>query len=168
MSKYSIDFKLKIINEIKKDNVSYNDLERKYNIDHSLIIDWYKKYEKNGKNAFLIKKQKYNGAFKKYIVEYKKSNNLSVRDTMVLFNIPGKSQIVNWEKIYDEKGPDVLYEEHRGRKKKLMKKKSNKKKELTHEEELLQEIEQLRMENEYLKKLNALVQERIKRENKKK
>ena len=36
------------------------------------------------------------------------------------------------------------------------------------EKDLIAEVQQLRMENEYLKKLNALVQERIKRENKKK
>jgi transposase len=36
------------------------------------------------------------------------------------------------------------------------------------EEDLIAEVQQLRMENEYLKKLNALVQKRIKRENKKK
>ena len=35
-------------------------------------------------------------------------------------------------------------------------------------EDLLKEVQYLRMENEYLKKLNALVQERIKQENKKK
>ena len=32
------------------------------------------------------------------------------------------------------------------------------------EEALIKEVQRLRMENEYLKKLNALVQERIKRE----
>lgn len=36
------------------------------------------------------------------------------------------------------------------------------------EQDLIAENQRLRMENEYLKKLNALVQERIKRENKKK
>ena len=36
------------------------------------------------------------------------------------------------------------------------------------EEDLVTENQRLRMENEYLKKLNALVQERIKREGKKK
>ena len=36
------------------------------------------------------------------------------------------------------------------------------------EEDLIAENQRLRMENEYLKKLNALVQERIKRENNKK
>ena len=34
------------------------------------------------------------------------------------------------------------------------------------EEDLIAENQRLRMENEYLKKLNALVQERIKQENK--
>ena len=43
-----------------------------------------------------------------------------------------------------------------------------KKKKLDNEEDLIEEVQRLRMENEYLKKLNALVQERIKRENKKK
>ena len=138
MSKYSIDLKLEIINKLKNENISFRELERKYNIDHGLIIDWYKRYEKNGKDAFFSTKKKYNGTFKKYVVEYKKSNNLSFRDTMALFNISGKSKIIDWERIYDEKGPEALYEDHRGRKKKLMKKKPNKKKGLTREEELLQ------------------------------
>jgi len=44
------------------------------------------------------------------------------------------------------------------------------KKELSKEnkDDLIEENQRLKMENEYLKKLNALVQERIKRENKKK
>jgi transposase len=40
----------------------------------------------------------------------------------------------------------------------------NKKLDKTVEEDLIAEVQRLRMENEYLKKLNALVQERIKRE----
>lgn len=50
-----------------------------------------------------------------------------------------------------------------------MKLKENKKKlNKDIEEDLIAENQRLRIENEYLKKLNALVQERIKRENKKK
>ena len=44
----------------------------------------------------------------------------------------------------------------------------NKKLDKEIEKDLIAEVQYLRMENEYLKKLNALVQERIKRENKKK
>ena len=61
-----------------------------------------------------------------------------------------------------------MYEEHRGRKKNMSSKQSKIKKDINNTENLLEEIQHLRMENEYLKKLNALVQERIKRENEKK
>jgi transposase len=47
------------------------------------------------------------------------------------------------------------------KKEKMSKKKPN----TDTQEDLLAEIERLRMENAYLKKLNALVQERIAREN---
>ncbi|EHO51355.1 hypothetical protein HMPREF9099_01973 [Lachnospiraceae bacterium oral taxon 082 str. F0431] len=52
----------------------------------------------------------------------------------------------------------------------MTKETSPKKKQLRSEveESLIKEVQRLRMENEYLKKLNALVQERIKRESGKK
>ena len=56
----------------------------------------------------------------------------------------------------------------RGRPQKMKFKENKKKLNKDIEEDLIAENQRLRMENEYLKKLNALVQERIKRENKKK
>lgn len=47
------------------------------------------------------------------------------------------------------------------------KKPAKPKKKVDENEDLLQEVQRLRMENEYLKKLNALVQEREKSEQKK-
>ena len=72
------------------------------------------------------------------------------------------------ERIYYEEGPQGLYEERRGRPQKMKFKENKKKLNKDIEEDLIAENQRLRMENEYLKKLNALVQERIKRENKKK
>ena len=46
--------------------------------------------------------------------------------------------------------------------------KETKKKNVNENEDLLAEVQRLRMENEYLKKLNALIQEREKSEQKKK
>ena len=71
-----------------------------------------------------------------------------------------------YKEIEDEK-THSNEEEHRGRKKN-MSYKPKKKLSKEVEEDLIAENQRLRMENEYLKKLNALVQERIKRENKKK
>lgn len=77
-----------------------------------------------------------------------------------------EQQVLNWERIYYEEGPEALYIDKRGRKSKMTKDTKPKKKQLKPEveEDLIKEIQRLRMENEYLNKLNALVQERIKRE----
>ena len=96
--------------------------------------------------------------------------HLSPNQTAVIFKMPAETQILNLERIYYEEGPEALYIDRRGRKPKMPKETSTKKKQLRPEveEDLIKEVQRLRMENEYLKKLNALVQERIKRESGKK
>ena len=70
------------------------------------------------------------------------------------------------ERIYYEEGPQALHRNNRGRKPIMKSSKPRKKKlEKAVEEDLIAEVQRLRMENEYLKKLNALVQERISQEN---
>ena len=68
--------------------------------------------------------------------------------------------------IYYEQGKEALYIDNRGRPQKMKNKAKNttKKKELNTNEDLLAEVQRLRMENAYLKKLNALIQEREKSE----
>ena len=80
-----------------------------------------------------------------------------------------RSQLRLWERKYLEEGYEGLMKDNRGRpsingKKRGRPPKLDKKV----EEDLIAENQRLRMENEYLKKLNALVQERIERENGKK
>ena len=72
----------------------------------------------------------------------------------------------NWERIYLEEGKIGFMEEKRGRKSTGRPRKKALDKNV--EEDLIAENQRLRMENECLKKLNALVQERIEREQKKK
>ena len=76
--------------------------------------------------------------------------------------------MLKWERIYYEEGPQALYEERRGRSKKMSS--TPRKKELSkeNEEDLIEEVQKLRMENAYLKKLQALVQERTKPKQEKK
>lgn len=72
-----------------------------------------------------------------------------------------------WYKIYQEFGIDGLKLDRRGRPPKMAKK-SKTSNETKTKEELEKELEYLRAENEYLKKLNALVQKRKGRQPKKK
>ena len=93
---------------------------------------------------------------------------MSIIETANHFCIPSHSTVGKWERIYYEEGPEALLEERRGRKNMGKKKSSKPKKNVNENEDLLAEVQRLRMENEYLKKLNALVLEREKSEQKKK
>ena len=76
------------------------------------------------------------------------------------------STLKKWERIYLIEGQKGFMEEKRGKNSKGRPRKQPLNQQV--EEDLIAENQRLRMENEYLKKLNALVQERIERERKKK
>lgn len=78
--------------------------------------------------------------------------------------------IAKWERIYLEEGAESLMKERRGRASAASNTRKGRSPKLDKkvEEDLIAENQRLRMENEYLKKLNALVQERIRRESGKK
>lgn len=84
----------------------------------------------------------------------------SLLETAAIFGIAAPSTILQWRKIFETKGFDALQSKKKGRP--SMKKETNKQPKQAPVEgspEALQaEIDRLRMENEYLKKLNALVQ----------
>ena len=108
---------------------------------------------------------KYDGAFKKQIVEEMREKGLSYREIARQYEIRGAHSVADWERIYLEEGPDRLFIEGRGRGSKGC---PPKKLKLEVEEDLLAEVQRLRAENAYLKKLNALVAERVRQEKKQK
>ena len=170
MSKYSDDFKLEVVQHYLKNHGGYGTTADFFNIPSSTTVKkWVKKYEQHGLEG-LLKNQNssYSGEFKQNVVEYMHINHLSGFETAVHFNLANENIPNKWERIYYEEGPQGLYIERRGRSKKMSSKPKKKKISKEAEKDLLEEVQRLRMENEYLKKLNALVQERIKRENKKK
>ena len=69
---------------------------------------------------------------------------------------------MKWERIYYEEGPQGLYVDRRGRNKNMSSKPRKKKLSKENEDDLIEEVQRLRMENAYLKKLQALIQERTK------
>ena len=90
---------------------------------------------------------------------------LSYKETAKMYDISGHDRVRQWERIYLEEGPEGLYIERRGR---GSKGRPPKKLKPEVEENLLAEVQRLRAENAYLKKLNALVAERVRQEKKQK
>ena len=106
-----------------------------------------------------IPNKKYTGEFKQMVVETMRKELLSYQETARRFEVRSDTQVRSWERIYLEEGPEGLYIERRGRKSTGRPKKL--KPEV--EEDLIAEVQRLRAENAYLKKLRALVLEEERR-----
>ena len=118
-------------------------------------------YQEHGVAGLSTTHGTYTGGFKVSVVEYMHNTGASIRKTAAYFNIPSFRTVSQWERIYYEQGKDALFEERRGRTSKMGTKRPRKPKtNIETNEDLLSEVQRLRMENEYLKKLNALIQKR--------
>lgn len=127
---------------------------------------------------------RYSPEFKISVILDMRENGLSYRETVRRhWNVstkqeedPYRSRVKLWERIYLEEGEAGFYVERRGRKTKMEKPKKGRprKKPLPKEVEqdliaenqrLKEQLEYLQMENDYLKKLDALVREEEQRRN---
>jgi transposase len=163
MSKYSLETKIKAVHDVLKLGMSSSAVAKLLPTAHAVIQRWVARYEELGIDGLSKKSQTYSGDFKVQVVEYIHENSLSIFRGAAHFGISSDSTVGNWERIYYEEGPKALYKDNRGRKQKMTKdniKKLKLPKQL--EDDLIAEVQYLRMENEYLKKLNALVQAREK------
>ena len=103
-----------------------------------------------------VPNKRYTGEFKQMVVETMMRDKISYREAARRFEISDHSRVASWERTYLTEGPEMLYVERRGRGSKGRPPKLPKEV----EEDLLKEVQRLRAENEYLKKLQALVMER--------
>jgi transposase len=91
-------------------------------------------------------------------------NRLSFKEAARKYEISDR-QIRDWDRIYLQEGMEGLYFDRRGRNSKGGPGRPPKLDNQI-EDDLIAEVQRLRMENAYLKKLNALVQERERLERK--
>ena len=155
--------KLKAVKDVLELGMSATAVSRELNTAKVIVQMWVALYEEFGIAGLSKKSGTYSGDFKLNVVKYIHENNESLLRTAVHFGIPSVSTVDKWERLYLEEGPEALYKDNRGRKCKVMKDKNQTPKmDRQVEEDLIAEVQRLRMENEYLKKLNALVQAREK------
>jgi len=150
MTKYSHEFQLRLVMEIESGQ-SIRAVARAHGIEQLIFT-----------------KHHYSQEFKFSAIEYRWEHRLSYRQAAAELGISNEGTLYRWEKQYLEMGSAGLQATRKGRPPKMPKKSEKPNLNLTREQELEAEIAQLRMENAYLKKLNALVQKRIARENGKK
>lgn len=164
--KYSYEVKLRAVLSVINDHRSSRSVAAEIGSEQKHIRRWVALYKAHGVTGLLHKHTTYSGEFKVSVIRYMHENHLSLFETAIKFGIPNDSVVCNWERIYYEQGESGLMQENRGRKKTMRGNQPKKRKlEKQTEEDLISEVQRLRAENAYLKKLQALVQERIAREN---
>ena len=165
MSKYSSEFKLKIVQQYLEGKVGYLTLTQLYGVDPRNIANWVKLYEQHGAESLAKRHTNYSVEFKLNVLKKHFENSWSNQETSAYFNIPSPSLIGVWLRLYNQGGETTLEPKPKGRRpvkrtskdiQTLLKKPIN---ELSHEE-LLQRVHYVEAENAYLKKLEALAQQK--------
>jgi transposase len=162
MSKHTLEFKLSVVKHYQLGVDGQKATAKKFGIEHGAVRKWAMAYQHHGIDGLIVQHRGYTAEFKESVVLYMRDHNASQRDVAAKFNIPAITTIGIWERLYDNGGIDALSNK-RGRPKIMPKPSTSPQSkrpisEMT-QDELLAEIQHLRMENAYLKKLRALIQQ---------
>ncbi|MCH4008504.1 transposase [Companilactobacillus sp.] len=164
MTKYSYQFKLKVVKDYQEGGVSYLDLAIKYSVPHSTIRDWVHHFEINGMSGIKVRRghSKHTQDFKLSVVDYYQTHdvgNIKVPLTLIYPEVRSKIGYIGIEK----NGIVGLRTKTRGRKPMSKKPKKRKKLSPTKEKACKQEITDLKtklyyaeMDRKFLKTLKTL------------
>ena len=165
MSKYSSEFKLKMVQQYLEGKVGYMALTQLYGVNPRHIANWVNLYEQHGTEGLAKRHTNYSVEFKLNALKKHLEKSWSTQQTSAYFNISSPSLIGVWLRLYNQGGISALEPKPKGRRSVkqtskdiqiLLKKPIN---ELSHEE-LLQRVHYVEVENAYLKKLEALAQQK--------
>ena len=169
MTKYSYEFKKKVVSAYLNGEGGYEYLSKKYDISHHDIVRrWVKSYNKFGDKGLARSRQNnnYSFQFKLSVVELYLSSEVSYQELALSQGISNPSLIVKWVNDFRIAGPDALRPKKKGRKKTLDIRECKKPSKYDgekpvdtsaeHVKELEDELLKLRIENAYLKELRRL------------
>ncbi len=169
MNKYSEQQKLNAVESYRSGELGLRATAALHNVDVASLRKWVAAYEAIGIAGIQRKRrQTYDLNFKLEVLQKVKSEDLSYRQAGALFNVRRSDSIAAWERAYDRDGIAGLMphqyssrepEAPRGASKPFPDPDDA---ELPSRQELLEEVEVLRAENAFLKKLKALVQDQSK------
>lgn len=162
MTKYNEQFKRSVVQHYLNGSDGYGATAEHFALHNSIVRHWVGLFQANGAEGLRKKFTSYSAEFKLLVLQHIWDNEQSNRQAAVLFNIRNPSIIGAWERAYRDGGVDALKARPRGKPKKMAapttKPEPSGDDEKRSRDELLAELQHLRMENAYLKKLRALVQ----------
>jgi len=164
MTKYDEQFKLSVVQSYESGERGYKSVAQRYGLAHVIVERWVAAYREHGLAGLRKKFSHYSAEFKLSVLRRMQQEELSATQATALFNIRGGAGVVlNWQRRYHEQGLAGLQPKPRGRPKKMTDPESPKPTdarpvEARSREELEEEVQYLRAEVAYLKKLRALLQ----------
>lgn len=131
-----------------------NSVSKTLSISKSIVKKWLYTYRALGKEALFVTKHKvYSHALKVEAAKAVVEGMMSKPEAMKAYGLKSKTQIDTWCKLYKQGGPDALLPKPKGRPKKTMPTFSSR------EEELEARVQELELELEIQKRINALADE---------
>jgi transposase len=170
MGKYSKQFKLSAINAYLERGQGFRHVAAQLQMDPTLLRRWVAAYELHDEASLLGRVKEHSPEFKLSVLQHMEREKLSFRQTAAVFNLGSSTQIGRWQQQYYSGGIEALTSGKKGPRNVMPKLPAKPRKPvlLTDEErahkELLDELQFLRMENAYLKKLKVLGEEAIRRD----
>jgi transposase len=166
MSKYSLSFKQSVVEFYGDGERSYREVGLRFGLDHSMVRKWVASHAAHGVAGLCKKFSHYDAAFRLSVLERMWKDRLSRRQAAALFNIRNAGCLSVWERQYERGGIEALAPRRREKSRSMPEPPITdsgtdglQSDEAKSREELVAELAYLRMENAYLKKLEALARE---------
>ncbi len=168
MSKYSYEFKKKLVKEYLAGTETSCSLAKKYGLKYpSYICEWVKAYQELGDMGLQrrpAQERKYSFEEKLSVVELYMTSNLTMREIALQRGLPTKGVISEWARLYRAGGPEALKGQGKGKQKTMYsyddkginypKHKNDSSDDYV--KELEAELHKLRIENAFLKEQRRL------------
>jgi transposase len=163
--KYTEQFKRKVVDDYLASNDGFKVVAQRHDVaNRSLVERWVAAYRLHGDAGLRKKRSRYEADFKLSVLRDMWENQLSITQTAAKYDIRQHSMVGTWARAYQDGGADALAASPRRQFKKMTVPTTKSEvpvgEDKRSREELLAEVEQLRMEVAYLKKVQALVQAR--------
>ncbi len=164
MKKYTEQFTLGIVEQYLTGEAGFTAVSRQHGVARAVLRRWVAFFRLHGAAGLRSKSVTYDGAFKLSVLQHMWENGLSLFQVSAIFDIRDQCAVSKWQRSYDAGGPAALGInptpdiEDMSRPAKVKKPDPSIPDEEKSHEDLLAELNWMRMEVAYLKKLDALVQ----------